>query len=732
MKYFIALFFACTYLGTQAQIKGVVSDKTDGKAIIGAHVYWLHAKKGTATNTDGIFELALPARLPDTLIVSFIGYLTDTFFTINQSKELVIRLESIAGLNAVEIKEKKAALSYNTIDPFNKQSLSKVELKKAACCNLSESFETSATVDVSFSDAVSGSKQIKMLGLDGAYSLFTFEQLPGIRGLSINYGLAHIPGTWVDGIDITKGIGSVVNGYEGISGHVNIELDKPEKAERLFVNVYAGDAGRVEANIQTAKKINPKWSTLLFTHVNGTLVKNDYNKDGFLDVPLGYQFNALNRWKYENTGKLVASFGVQALMDNRTGGSILFTTKADNDTRKQYGVNIETKHVEGFGKLAIGFHNQPYKSLGIYTHARAYLNNSYFGLKKYNGTEYSYYNNFVYQSILGSTDYKYKAGVSFMYDKYNQTYNDTAYNRTEIIPGIFGELNYDIPGKVSVLLGLRSDYHNLYGLITTPRVHFKYQVLKYTTLRLSGGRGMHVANIFIENAAVMASNRQVIITENLKPELAWNYGSSITHSFKLGKGNTTVLVDFYRTDFESQVIADLYTHANQVRFYNLNGKSYSNSFQTELIYEPIKKLEVRLAYKYQEVKATYSNILLTKPLVAKNRVLVNVGYATKFDKWKFDATYKWFGTQQLPATAEQPHALHTSSASPIYYTVNTQITRGFKKWETYIGVENLFNYMQHHQIIDAQNPFGNNFDASVIWGPNMGRVIYAGIRILIK
>ncbi|MBP9185988.1 MAG: TonB-dependent receptor [Bacteroidia bacterium] len=734
MKIKLCAIVLSLFLSTQtfAQIKGVVIDKKDNSALIGASVYWLAANKGTTTDTKGVFEIALPPRLPDTLVISYIGYKTDTLLNLASDKEIVIRLASISTLDEAVVTEKRAAVSFNMIDPFNKTTLGKAELVKAACCNLSESFETNATVDVSYSDAISGSKQIKVLGLDGAYAQITKEMLPGIRGLNTNYGFSHIPGTWVDAIEITKGVGSVENGYESMSGHINIELDKPEKSDRFFVNLFAGDAGRLEANVHAKHKFNDKWSTLLLTHANSTSIKNDFNKDGFLDIPVGYQYNILNRWRYDKPGSILATFGVHALLDNRLGGQTNFDNKAQNDSKTIYGVSINTKQLEGFGKLGIAFANQPYKSIKIMGSSRIYEHDAYYGFKTYKGTEKTSYANFIYQSIIGSSDYKFKAGANILYDDFNETYNDSNFKRTEIVPGAFGEVNYDIQGKTNILFGVRTDYHNLYGLMINPRLHIKYNIFKYTVFRISGGRGMRVANPFIENAATMASSRTVTVLEKLNPEVAWNYGTSITHSFKIGNGNTTILVDFYRTDFENQVIADLYTNYTQLLLYNLNGKSYSNSFQTEIIYEPIKKLELRAAYKYQDVKATYNNVLLTKPLVAKHRVLLNAAYATRFDKWKYDATFKWFGQQSLPSTAELQHGLHTNSISPNYYTVNAQITRAFKKWEIYVGVENVFNEMQHHQIVDAQNPFGNNFDASSIWGPIMGRVLYTGMRFNIK
>lgn len=732
MKIFLTIVTCCFTLLVNAQVKGVVSDKKDSKAIIGASVYWLHAKKGTNTDLNGIFEIALPARLPDTLIIAYTGYETDTLFGLTSSKEVVIRLRPDNELKEAVVREEKAAMSVSMIDPFNKQTLGKAELKKAACCNLSESFEANATVDVSYSDAVSGSKQIKVLGLDGAYTQMLTEQMQGPRGLSTNFGLTHIPGTWIESISITKGVGSIVNGYESMSGQINIELDKPEKANRLFINAYAGDLGRLETNVHVGHRFNKKWSTLLLTHASTFIKRNDFNDDGFLDMPLGYQYNLMNRWKYEDPGKLMASFGVNALVDNRIGGQTSFNNKAENDNRQVYGVNINTKHLEAFSKVAVGFKSQPYKSLGLITTAKAYDHDAYFGYKTYHGTQQTLYANLIYQSMIVTTDHKFKAGASFMVDGYREHYNDSAFNRTEQVPGVFMEYHYDLLNKISVLLGARADYHNMFGPLFNPRLHVKYQLAKQTALRVSGGRGLRVANVFIENAAAMASNREVRVLEKLNPEVAWNYGTSITHFGKIGNGKITVMVDYYRTDFENQVVADMDANAQQLLFYNLNGPSYSNSFQTELIYEPIKKLEFRLAYKYQDVKTTYREGLLTKPLVAKDRILFNVAYATRFDKWKYDATFKWFGQQRLPQTQSNPDHHRMPAYSQPYVTVNAQITRAFKKWELYVGAENLFNFMQHHQIVDAQNPFGNHFDASMIWGPIMGRIIYTGIRVTIK
>jgi outer membrane receptor for ferrienterochelin and colicin len=737
MKYLLFMLLVFGQLIAHGQIKGVVVDATDKKALIGASVYWMNAKKGTTTNNNGIFEIALPAKLPDALIISYIGYLNDTIYNPKQDLQIVVKLQPSGKLDEVIIKEERASMSYSLIDPLNKQILSQKELKKAACCNLSESFETNATVDVSYTDAVSGSKQIKVLGLDGAYTQMLTELSPGPRGLNLNTGLAHIPGPWVQSIEITKGVGSIVAGYESMSGQINIDLLKPEKAERLYVNLYAGDAGRYESNIHVGHRFNKQWSTLLLTHVSTVAHKNDFNNDGFIDMPMSTQFNVTNRWKYENPGKLMASFGVNALTETRTGGMVQYQSKSDNELRKHYGVELNSNHLEGFAKLAFGFKDRPYKSLGLITNAKAYSLDGFYGLKRYKGHEQTINTNLMYQTIIVSSDHKLKTGASFMYDAYQENYHDTrfsdsAFKRTEIVPGAYVEYNYDIPGKISVLAGIRTDYHNMFGVLVNPRLHLKYNFTPITMVRFSAGRGLRVANVFVEHGAALASNRVVRVAEKLNPEVAWNYGVSLSHGLKLGKGKMSIIADYFRTDFQNQVVADMDASPQQLLFYNLDGASYSNAFQGEVIYEPLKKLEFRVAYKYQDVKTTYGGKLLTRPLVPEHRALFNAGYATKFDKWKYDVTLKWFGKQRLPSTQSNAENLRFPDWSNPYYTVNAQITKAFKKWEWYWGAENLFDFVQNNQIIDAQNPFGNNFDASIIWGPVMGRVLYTGIRVTVK
>jgi outer membrane receptor for ferrienterochelin and colicins len=745
----VMLIFYLQTLHAQS-IKGSVMDSKTRQPLIGATLHWAGTTKGGATDANGVFEISYPIRVPATLVVSYVGYINDSIAFKNQT-EIHVFLKQSAQLDEVEIVDKKESLSFSSIQTMNRQTLSTRELQKAACCNLSESFETNATVDVSYANALTGAKQIKMLGLDGAYTQTMIDLQPGIRGLSNGAGWAHIPGTWVHAIDITKGVGSVVYGYESMAGQINIEMQKPEKNDRLFVNLYAGDIGRYEANVHISHQFNKHWSTILLTHASTINGKNDFNNDGFLDMATGYQYTAYNKWRYDNPGKLMASFGVFAGNELRSGGQLAYKNKSDIQERRFYGVEVVNRFLEAFAKASIGFKGQPYKGISLTAFARHYENQSMFGFKNYTGIEQTANFTATYQSIILTSEHKIKAGTTLLIDQFDEKFSHQDLNyeyqmaRNEFVPGVFTEYQYDNLRNISIIGGLRADYHNMFGLFFTPRAHFKYNFNRSSALRLSAGSGFRTANIFIDHQAALASNRRVVIDSEMQPERAWNYGASLTHKFKLLNKNATWVADYYYTTFQNRIVADMDADFSMIYFYNLNGVSDAHTVQSDFIYEPLKSFELRLAYKWQDPRITYrQNGLLTAPLVNRHRILFNTAYATKFEKWKFDATWKWFGTTRIPNnyfSAKPPTSVQndaqanifTNQQSPWYYTINAQVTRKFKHFELYVGGENLTNFYQIQQVIVFDNNvFDQSFDASQIWGPVMGRVFYTGMRFTIK
>lgn len=722
-------------------IKGIVLEEDNQgkfKPLTNASIFWLNSNKGVLTDSAGFFSISQDS-IGKQLVVSYAGYQPDTILT-NQSGELKIILASDKRLKEVTVTSKQRSTYINSYSPIRTQMMTGKELLKAACCNLSESFETNPAVDVSYNDAITGSKQIQLLGLSGNYTQLTVENLPGPRGIATPLGLNSIAGPWIESIQLTKGVGSVANGYESIAGQINVELKKPENSEKLLANLYVNDYGKTDINLNLSKKISNKWWTGLLLHDDFLANKKlDFNKDGFRDLPTGNTFSLVNRYKFDNNNGTLVQLGIKILNENRTGGETTFDPSADKNTTNKYGLGISTERYEMFGKVGYIFPAKKYKSIGFQATAISHKQDAYFGLSNYQAKQQTFYSNLIYQSIIKTTVHKFRTGISFLYDKYDESFKSTRYARNEIVPGLFGEYTFTPNDKFSVIAGLRADHNNLFGFFVTPRLNLRYEPVKGTTIRVSAGRGQRTANVFSENISSFISSRQLnLITSGagkaygLNPEVAWNKGICLDHRFKLFKHDALFSADYFRNDFKDQVVVDA-ENPRFVSFYNLKGKSYSNSFQAELSLEPADKFEVRLAYRYFDVKSTYNGKLLERPLIARNRAFVNLAYG--FKGFKFDYTVTYNGKKRLPGTQANLPAYQLPVYSPDFVMMNAQVLKTVGKnsqFDFYIGAENLANYFQQQVIVAPDQPFGNYFDASMVWGPVNGRMFYTGIRYKVK
>ena len=655
-----------------------------------------------------------------------------------------IPLFSQEKLDEVKVVKKQKGIQKSFTVTGNTTLITSKELLKAACCNLAESFETNPSIDVSFSDALTGTKQIKMLGLTSPYLMITEENIPSVRGASQAYGLSFTPGTWVESIQITKGAGSVVNGYESISGQINTELIKPISDIPFFLNAYGSTDSRFELNTHFNKKMSDKWSSSLFLHGNTRVAKTDMNNDGFLDNPLAKQINILNRYQYYNAEKGWVSFiNFRYMNDKKQTGELDFNPDKDKGTTNYWGSEINTERLDVSTKVGYVFKDLPYQSIGFQNAFNSHNQQSYFGLNQYNIKQSSYYSNLIFNSIINNTMNKFAAGLNFTYDKYQEFVNVNDYSRIDNSVGAFFEYTYDNADNFSVILGGRIDNHNRLGTFLTPRLHVRYNPWEKGVLRFSAGRGKRSANIFAENQQLFASSRTFDILDSngkiygLNPEIAWNYGVSFAQKFSLFGKKGDVGLDFYRTDFQNQAVVDLMQSAQQVLFYNLKGKSIANSLQLEFNYEIAEHLNLRSAYKFYDVRTDYLSGNYQKPLQAKHRVFGNLEYETHIGdrgkQWKFDYTFNWIGKQQLPNTASNPINDRLPEFSPSYSLMNVQVTRTFSdRFEVYVGGENIGNYTQEKVILGSDNPFGSNFDTSIVYAPVFGQMYYAGLRFKIK
>ena len=739
---FILLF--PIFILAQTNLKGMIMDQENPKnnlGVAGATVNWLNTNIGTITNEKGWFTIPFKKEYKK-LVISYIGYKTDTIVV----KDLTpihhfITIEN--ELKGITIRSKRNAVQKSLFATANTFTVNNDELLKAACCNLAESFETNPSIDVSFSDALTGTRQIQMLGLKSPYLQIMQENIPSIRGAAQAFGLTFTPGTWVESIQITKGAGSVVNGFESISGQINAELVKPFSDNKFFLNTYSSLNGRLELNTHFNRRVSEKWQTGLYIHGNYRGEKFDKNNDNFLDAPLANQINVMNRWQYTDAQNGWVSFlNIRFLNDEKQTGEINFNPTLDKGNTNSWGSEIDTKRFETSLKLGYVFPEIPYQSVGLQLAYSNHQQDSYFGLNVYNIKHESLYSNLLFNSIIGDTRSKFKTGINFTYDKYNELVNTTNYKRKENSLGVFFEYAFDNLEDFSLTAGVRVDTHNLLGAFITPRLHLRYAPWEDGVFRASAGRGKRSANIFAENQQLFASSRKIDIDAvggniyGLNPEIAWNYGISYLQKFNLFNKKGDITFDFYRTDFSNQVVVD-WENPQAVSFYNLNGRSIANNFQLELNYELAKNLNLRTAFKYFDISTAYKTGKLQKPLQPNNRFFANISYetATKDNgaQWKLDLTFNNIGEQRLPNTATNPAQYQLPINSERYSLLNSQITKVFSNtFEVYAGGENLTNVQQVNPILGSENPFGNNFDSTIVYSPIFGRAIYAGLRFKIK
>ncbi|MCB0515723.1 MAG: TonB-dependent receptor [Chitinophagales bacterium] len=726
---FLPSLFAQNLEGTIVEI----DEQAHEVPLWGANVYWQNTTLGTISDSLGNFSLS-KIKNTNTLIVSYIGYKTDTLKVASNQTTIKIVMKSQRNLDEIEITADYNATHISMLESAKVETITGKEFRRAACCNLSESFETNPSIDVNFADAVTGAKELRMLGLDGAYIQILGENIPALRGLSATYGMEYIPGSWMNAIQLTKGAGSVINGYESISGQINIDYIKPFDAPKFFANVYVNEAGRTELNLNFAQKINKHWAGMLMTHGNLLTTKHDKNGDNFVDMPLRKNVMLFNRWDYRSK-HIEGQWGVKYINDQRTGGELDFDRNQIRNTENPYGFGFDTERFEIFSKTGYVF-DKPNTSVGLQVSWQWHEQNSFFGIRDYDAKQQSLYANLIYTTDTGLGKHKFTAGASYILDKYREALAENAassqtFLRDESVPGIFGEYNYAPNVRFSMIVGLRLDAHNLYGTQLSPRLHVRYKLGQRSAWRISAGRGFRRANPFAENTNLLLSNRPFVFQNlNLPAEFAWNYGTNFTQNFTLWQREASFSIDAYQTLLKNQTLVDTYSDASTI-WIIAAPKSIANYFQAQLDYKLLHDFDVRLAYKYESLTTSYLGIEnVNVPFIPQHKGLINLTYKSHNEHWQVNWTSQLIGTQNLAIAADNGENQLTKA--PAYNLHNAQVNYVFKSGEIYLGAENLFNFKQENPIQNWETPFAANFDASNTWGPIFGRMTYIGVKWTLK
>ena len=609
------------------------------------------------------------------------------------------------------------------------------ELFKAACCNLGESFTTNPSVDVNYSDAATGARQIKLLGLSGTYVQMLTENLPAFRGAALPYSLGYIPGPWMKSIQVSKGSASVKNGYESITGQINVEYLKPEDEEHVTANVYGNTMGKFEANAEANVHLSKKVATEVLTHFENNWGHHDKNGDGWQDSPNNRQYNVQNRW-FAKTGNYIFHGGLSLINENRSFGPAMHHT-AVNANGDPWTGSIETNRYGAYMKHAFVLNPEHGTNIAWMTDASMHQQNAGFGYKAYDVNEKNFYSSLMLEHHF-TMHHELSVGASFNHDYFGQRYNLfndhnaslIRDNEKENVVGGYAQYTYSLGTRFLAMAGLRVDHSNLYGTFLTPRFHLKWQVSDLVALRASAGKGYRSVHALAEYNYLLASSRQLVV-DHLDQESAWNYGVSSQWNIPLANKYLLVNAEYYYTRFGNQAVVDFDSDPHQVRISNLKGLSYSHVFQIDASYPLLKGLTLTAAYRYNYVKETYNGVRAWKPLQSRHKELFTASYKTPLGIWQFDATLQLNGSGRMPTpyVLDDGQTLSWNRYFKGYEQLNLQVTRWFRHFSIYVGGENLTNRKQHNAVIDGANPWGSNFDTTMVYGPVEGAMGYVGIRL---
>lgn len=711
-----------------------------GEPLVGASVYWLDASEGTYTEADGTFLLPLPATVPASLVVTYVGYVSDTL-SIEGSTELDIEMQSRQDLETVVVSGSRGGTFISTINPVKTEVITQKELTRSACCDLAGCFNTQGSVKPTTTNIVTNAKELRILGLSGVYNQVLIDGFPLIQGLSYTYGISNVPGTLVKSIFVAKGANSVLQGYESISGQINVVLKQPTDSEQLLLNTYINSFGEQQYNANYAHRWN-RWSTLLAAHTTQPADRIDQDGDDFLDLPLLTRYTFYNKWKYRDAGEWGwhNETGLRYVKEQRIGGQTFFDAEKDQGSTDAYGQLVNYSQPEIYSKT--GYRLDDYHHIQLFFSGFRQKQDSYYGTTRYNATHVNAYANLQYE-LNWREQHQFKTGFSYRYlnleedisfgdDDLARTYAGL-YQKEERIPGLFAENVFNwYDNQLTLITGLRYDHHNTFGWKAVPRVLLRANLSPATVARISVGTGWCTVNLFSENIQLLASSRDVLITETLAPEEAINYGANLTHNSYGDNVEAQFSLDFYRTTFQNQIFPDYDTDATQAIIRNFSGTSISNGFQAEVGLAFFQRIGTKIAYNYLDVYRIIAGEKEALPFNAKHHLVATFSYEPLSKGWHLDANVHWTGKQRLANTRNSPEEFQQADFSDPFAVINLQLTKVWSQVEVYAGCENIFDFRQPRPIRSWENPFGPYFDTANVWGPTRGREFYLGVRYRIE
>jgi len=742
---FVVSSLFTTAFAQEASISGRVTD--NGEPLPLVNILLKGTEIGAATDIDGLFQLTHIAPGNHVLIVTSLGYQTyqtKISLTAGADKTINIQLEPLAqSLDETVVTGTLKPVS-RLESPVPVEVYSPTFFKKNPTASVFDALQNVNGVRPQINCNVCNTGDIHINGLEGPYTLVLIDGMPIVSGLGTVYGLTGIPNSLIDQIEIVKGPASSLYGSEAVGGLINIITKNAITAPEFFADGFVTGWGEYNLDVGSKIEVGKKANMLLGINYFNYDVPIDNNGDNFTDVTLQDRISIFQKWDFERDNSRIFSVAGRFFYEDRWGGEMQWTPEFRGGD-EIYGESIYTRRWEILGKYQLPIEEKMLLSLSYNDHNQ----NSVYGDTQYLADQRIGFAQLTWDKSAGNHDLLF--GSALRYNYYDDNTPATADADNIWIPSFFAQDEIKLAPKHSFLAGLRYDYDKRHGNILTPRAAYKWKISDNDIFRINAGTGFRVVNLFTEDHAALTGAREVIITEELKPERSVNV--NLNYMKKIYSDNGTFVgidASAFYTHFSNIILPDYDTNPNQIIYDNLDGKSVSKGISANLDVVFPNGIKFLLGATWQDVSNTENGITQQQILTESITGTWNLSYTFRMLDLSVDYTGNLYGPMRLPLLGDlDPRQEY----SPTWSIQNIQFTyKGWNNFEVYGGIKNLLDWTPNkgnpfiiartndpfdknvtfdangNAVATPDNPYALTFDPSYVYAPNQGIRGFFGVR----
>lgn len=706
-------------------LKGVVT--SEEQAVVAANVALEEIQKGAATDINGRFLISNIEPGTYSLMVSAVGFSSHT-------QEIIITASDTLSLN-IQIKSKLTELGEVVVtgtmkETFVKDSPVKVNvvsreyLQKTGAENLMESVNYLNGLYQEVSCGVCGTNSVRINGMDGPYTAVLIDGMPIMGALASVYGLNGINQSMVRNVEIIKGPNSTLYGSEAMGGVINVITRNVSDGPTFSVDASA--SSHEETNLGLVSSADYKKANTIIG-IDGLYFNNflDHNSDGFADVTKRKKLSVFNKWSFNRSNAKTFDLAFKLYLEDRLGGLEDYT-KDLRGSAEIYGEAITTQRFEMLGSYDFPWNTEDIRAEFSYSYHKQ---DSYYGTYHYEANQQIYFTNLIWDKRFTSWR-QLLVGATSRVDALDQTFDGIRLGEgsrdIRFIPGLFAQYEHIFSENIKALAGIRIDHHENHGFIYSPRLNAKFDITGHTTLRLNGGTGFRIVNLFTEEHETLTGSRQVVIEEQLDPERSVNGTVNLNQIIDIGISVLNVDLDVFYTHFNNQIIPD-YSQANEIRYHNLEGYSVSRGISVSAAHNFPFSLQYSVGFTVQDVFKSNNGIRSDVHFAPDWSGVFTASYTLPNTQTSIDYSGRIVGSMRLPEYSGY------RNKSPLFSEHNVRVSRKFgDKITGYLSAKNLGNYTQQNPIIAPDRPFSDDFATDHVYGPLQKRRFMVGFQYQIK